>query len=99
MEKGNPEPKAGQGSSKNPPPVIFEAGSQSKKAINKLKAGRGELKDRVDEAIEQVRCSLPDQDKNKPIITVLVIYKKKKKRTSSLPLSPFSCFSPLNFLR
>lgn len=99
MEKANPETKAAQTTAKIPAPVIVDLGSKKKKAINRLKDGRGPLMNEVEQAIEQVRSSLDDQDKNKQIIPVLVIYKKKRKRGSSM-LRPFprSPFSPLNFL-
>ncbi|SRR6266446_3163470 len=100
MEKANPETKAGQPEpSRIPAPVIVDLGSKSKKAINKLKDGQGKLMNEVEQAIEQVRGSLPDQDKNKQIIPVLVIYKKKRKRGRGFPLSPLSAFSPLNCFR
>jgi|SRR5882724_6837390 len=100
MEKGNPETKAGQAPrSRIPAPVIVDLGSKSKKAINKLKCGEGKLMLEVEQAVELVRSTLNDQDKNKQIIPVLVIYRKKPKRGRFSPCSPFSALSPLNFLR
>jgi hypothetical protein len=78
-----------------PPPVIVDLGSKSKKAVKKLKKGTGKLMAEVEQAIEQVRSELPNQDKNKQIIPVLIIYRKKGKRGTF----PFSPFSPLNLLR
>jgi hypothetical protein len=99
MEKGNPETKAGQAPrARIPAPVIVDLGAKSKKAINKLKCGDGKLMNEVEQAVELVRSNLDDHDKNKQIIPVLVIYRKKRKR-GSFPCSPLSAFSPLNFLR
>ena len=99
MEKGNPDTKTAQAAdTRIPAPVIVDLGSKSKKAINKLKDGQGKLMNEMEQAIEQVRCSLPESDKNKQIIPVLVIYKQKRKR-GVFPRSPLSAFSPLNFLR
>ena len=81
-----------------PPPVIVDLGSRSKKAIKKLKNGQGKLMTEVALAIEQVRASLPDADKNKQIVPVLIVYRKKGKRGVS-GFSPLSALSPFNFLR
>jgi hypothetical protein len=80
-----------------PSPVIVDLGSRSKKAINRLRNGEGKLMTEVALAIEQVRASLPDSDKNKQIVPVLIIYKKKRGRRSGA--MPFSPLNPLNFLR
>jgi hypothetical protein len=81
-----------------PSPVIVDLGSRSKKAINRLKNGEGKLMTEVALAIEQVRASLPEADKDKQIIPVLIIYKKKRRSGGSGAL-PFSPLNPLNFLR
>jgi len=78
-----------------PPPVIIDLGSRSKKAIKKLKKGQGKLMAEVDLAIAQSQSRLPDDQKNKQIIPVLIVYTKKAKRRKRgplpfLPLSPFS---------
>ena len=85
-------------SARIPAPVIVDFGSTSKKKINRLKDGQGPLMREVEDAIEQVRASLPDSAKNKQIIPVLVIYKKKQKRGGVFPRSPLSALNPLNFL-
>jgi hypothetical protein len=77
-----------------PAPVIVDLGNKSKKAIKKLKRGSGKLMYEVEDAIEQVRSRLPDTDKGKQIIPVLVIYRQKRKRAKmpSMPFSPLSLF-------
>ena len=79
-----------------PPAVIVDLGSRSKKSIRRLKDGQGKLMVEVERAVEQVRSGLPDHDKNKQIIPVLVIYRKKRKKGTSFPLSPLS---PLSLFR
>jgi hypothetical protein len=98
MEKANPTPKIGDPPIiRVPAPVIVDLGNKKKKAINKLKNGQGKLMIEVEQAVEQVRAGLPDSDKDKQIIPVLVIYRKKRKRKCGpFPLSPLA---PLNFLR
>jgi len=82
-----------------PRPVVVEMGSKSKKAIKRLKNGRGKLMADVHRAVDEVHSLLPDEEKKKQIIPVLVIYKKKKKKKGGRGMLPFSPFSPFNFLR
>ncbi|HEX8136698.1 MAG TPA: hypothetical protein VF544_03820 [Pyrinomonadaceae bacterium] len=82
-----------------PAPVIVDLGSRSKKSINRLKNGEGKLMTEVALAIDQARASLPDEDKDKQIIPVLIIYKQKRRKRSGSGLLPFSPLNPLNFLR
>lgn len=82
-----------------PSPVIVDLGSRSKKAINRLKNGEGKLMTEVALAIDQVRASLPEEDRDKQIVPVLIIYKKKRRSRSGSGLFPFSPLNPLNFLR
>ena len=84
-----------------PTPVIIDLGSRKKKAIKRLKNGRGKLMAEVGLAIEQVRAGWTDgdQDKNAPVV---IIYKKKKKKGKGggkMSLNPMNMLSPFNFLR
>jgi hypothetical protein len=86
-----------------PTPVIVDLGSRKKKAIKRLKKGRGKLMAEVALAIEQVRGGWSDGDQDKNAVPVVIIYKKKKKnkkKGGSLSLTtPFNALSPFNFLR
>ena len=82
-----------------PRPVVVDIGSKSKKAIKRLKNGKGKLMADVHRAVEEVHALLPDDDKKKQIIPVLVICKKKRKGKRLRGLLPFSPISPFNFLR
>jgi hypothetical protein len=79
------------------PPVIVDLGSKRRKAIKDLKNGRGKLLVEVDLAVEQARAALPEADRNKAIIPVVVLYRKKGRRRGpgSLPFSPLNPFSLL----
>jgi len=79
-------------------PVVIDLGSKRKKAVNDLKNGRGELLADVEHAVNHARANLPDEDKNKTVLPIVFIYRKKRRRrvTDSLPLSPIN---PLNLLR
>ena len=84
-----------------PTPVIIDLGSRKKKAIKRLKNGRGKLMAEVGLAIEQVRAGWSDgEDKNTPIV---IIYKKKKKgkkkKSFNSILNPMNVLNPFNMLR
>ena len=78
-------------------PVIVDLGKRKKKYINDLKNGCGKLMTEVDIAVEHARSTLPEAEKNKAIIPVVILYRKKKKRkgSGSLPFSPLNPFSLL----
>lgn len=84
-------------------PVIYDLGSRKKKYIRRLKNGRGELMAEVALAVEQVRASLPDEQRDRNILPVVFIYKKKRKGRKGgggANLSTFNPFTfPFNFLR
>ncbi|HEY0097652.1 MAG TPA: hypothetical protein VGB76_01750 [Pyrinomonadaceae bacterium] len=85
-----------------PTPVIVDLGSRKKKAIKRLKNGRGKLMSEVALAVEQVRGGLSEGDQNQRIVPVVIIYKKKKKNKGGgkgMSLSPLNALSPFNFLR
>ena len=89
--------KAADQNASVPTPVIVDLGKKSKKAIRRLKRGTGRISAEVDEAIHQVRLRLNDEDQNKQIIPILLIFERKRRRASvSLPPMPFS---PLNLFR
>ena len=79
-------------------PVVVDLGKQKKRDINDLKNGCGFLMTEVDAAVDRARGKLSDTDKNKPVVPVVVIYRKKGKRRgrggASLlnPLNPFGMF-------
>lgn len=79
-------------------PVVVDLGNRGKKAIRNLKNGTGTLMDEVDHAVDHVRSTLPDADKNKMIIPVVIIYRRKnrKRRVRDFPFSPLN---PLSYLR
>jgi hypothetical protein len=81
------------------PPVIVDLGKRKKKYISDLKNGCGKLMTEVDVAVEHARATLPDADKNKAIVPVVILYKQKKKRkgVGSLPFSPLNPLSLLRF--
>ena len=78
------------------PAVVIDLGSKGKKAIRDLKNGGGKLLLEVEQALDHARASLPDADKDKAIIPVVVIYRKKRRKLGSGSMLPCN---PLNLLR
>jgi hypothetical protein len=70
-------------------PLVIDRGKQSRKRIDALKRGEGELWAEVKDAIEQVVSELGADVHGKVVVPVVVIYRKKKKRKRSRLLSPF----------
>lgn len=95
MEQDHVAPKTADQSASVPAHVIVDLGKKSKKAIKKLKRGKGPLPLEVEEAIHKAVLHLFEGDKDKQIVPVVVIYGQKRKRVS-LPSLPFS---PLNLFR
>jgi len=96
MEKDNVAKSPAGTPSKVPLPVILDLGRKSRKAVKKLRNGEGKLMFDVERAIEQTRSRLPDDDKGKQVIPIVIIVCRKKKRRRSFSCSPLS---PLNLLR
>jgi Family of unknown function (DUF6200) len=87
-----------------PTPVIIDLGSRKKKAIKRLKNGRGKLMTEVGLAIEQVRAGWADGDQDKNNTPIVIIYKKKKKgkkknKGVNSILNPMNVLNPFNMLR
>lgn len=92
MDKPNRQPEA----KANVTAIYFrDLGSTKKKLIRDLKCGKGELLEDVDDAIEEARASLPDSEKNKTLVPIVLVYreKRKKRRYDDLPFSPLNPFS------
>jgi len=70
-------------------PLVIDRGKQSRKWIDELKRGEGELWAEVKDAIEQVVSELGADVHGKVVVPVVVIYRKKNKRKRSRLLSPF----------
>ena len=72
--------------------IYIDFGSRSKKAIRKLKNGRGKLMAEVEKAVDQVAEELRSDGEERAIVAVVCIYRRKrrkKRRSLSFPL-PFS---------
>ena len=76
-------------------PIIVDAGRRSRKAIRRLKEGRGTLMDEVGDIVADVRSSRGGAGKE--IVPVVIIYRRRIRSRArvSLPLIP----SPFDLLR
>lgn len=95
MDKANPQDK----DKVHAVPIIVDLGTRRKKLINDLKDGRGKLLVEVDLAVEQARAVLPDADKNKILVPVVVLYREKRKKRRFDDVLPFNPLNPFSLLR
>ncbi len=76
------------------PPIVIDAGSRSKKAIKRLKKGKGKLLREVHEEVASVHEVLGDEIEGAEIIPVVVIYRRKVKRPKFPPIQLPTFFRP-----
>jgi hypothetical protein len=70
-------------------PIVVNLGKKTKKAIKKLKKGEGKMVEEIQLAMNEVRSRLPEGEKNKPLVPVVMFVERKMKK-SKLPFSPLS---------
>jgi len=61
-------------------PIVIDLGKTSRKRIRALKEGSGVLVDDIAEVVDRLRAELGDDAKDKQLVPVVVIYKRKKAR-------------------
>ena len=59
--------------------IVLDVGKKKPKAIKQLKRGEGPLTDEVTQAIEQVRSRAGNGVGTKPVIPVVILYRKEPK--------------------
>lgn len=64
-----------------PPPITIRLGKYDKRTLRKLERGEGKAFDRAQAALEQVRASLGAEAADKVLVPVVMIYKKKQKKS------------------
>lgn len=79
-------------------PVIVDLGKRKRRDIKDLRNGHGYLMEEVDQAVARARSGLPDAEQNKPVVPVVILYRKKRKRRGSKSI-PFSPLNPLSMCR
>ena len=73
-------------------PIVVDLGKKTKKSIKKLKKGSGKMVVEIQEAMDAVRARLPEADKHKVVVPVVMFVERKlsKKSGAKFPFSPFS---------
>jgi len=69
------------------PPVVIDLGKTRSKRLKDLKNGRGKLVDQVREVVDRVRVELGDQARDKHLIPVVVVFRKKSKKRAGRGLA------------
>jgi hypothetical protein len=69
-------------------PVILDLGKTKRKNIKKLKKGQGKLLGDVEDAMKEVTTALGDQVDDKHIVPVVLVYRKKTKKSRGGGLFP-----------
>ena len=62
-------------------PIIMEVGKAKKKDIRDVKRGQGKIMGDLQDAMAEVTSSLGDQADGKQMVPVVLVYKKKRKRS------------------
>ncbi len=65
-------------------PIIVNLGKKKRKAIKRLKRGKGAAMDEVMDVIDQVQANLGPQAEGKVLVPVVVIYRQKQRRIRGL---------------
>ncbi len=63
------------------PPITIKLGKYTKRQLRKLDRGEGKAFDQVQAALEQVKAKLGPEADSKVLLPVVVIYKKKQKKS------------------
>ena len=61
-------------------PVMVSLGKKKRKAVKRLKRGKGRLMKEVMDVLEQVQDKLGDQAEGKILVPVVIIYREKQRR-------------------
>jgi hypothetical protein len=64
-------------------PIIVSLGKKKRKAIKRLKRGKGRLMTEVLDVIDQVQETLGSQAEGKILVPVVVVYQRKQRRFRS----------------
>ncbi len=63
-------------------PIIIDLGKKKRRTLKSLRRGRGRLMDEVEQTVQEVRAGLSPEDAvGKELVPIVIIYKKKRKRS------------------
>jgi len=60
-------------------PILIDLGSRRRKAIKNLKRGQGKLMEEILEVVSEVRCELGEENANRELLPVIVLYRKRRR--------------------
>ncbi len=69
-------------------PVILDLGKTKRKNIKQLRQGRGKLLGDVEDAMKEISASLGAQADGKQLVPVVLVYRKKARRSKGGGLFP-----------
>jgi hypothetical protein len=69
-------------------PVILDLGKTKRKNIKQLRQGRGKLLGDIEDAMKEISASLGTQADGKQLVPVVLVYRKKAKRSKGGGLFP-----------
>jgi len=69
-------------------PVVIDAGKVRRKQVRAVERGQVRLAGEVAEAIGEVRATLGAHADGKELVPVVIIYRRKRKRSGAFPLFP-----------
>ena len=69
-------------------PIVLDLGKRKAKAIKELKRGTGKLMGEVAVALDEVRSNQGEEHSGKELVPIMVIFRKKRKRSAG-GLIPF----------
>ena len=69
-------------------PIIIDLGKQSRKKIKKMKRGKGALWDEVLDVVEEVKYQMGEEAEGKTLVPLIMVYRRKDKRSRMNPLMP-----------
>lgn len=78
-------------------PIVVNLGKKSRKKIKQLKRGEGKMAVEVQLAMDEVRARLPEADKGKQLVPIVMFCERRARRVKglkglSLPMSPMNMF-------
>jgi len=82
---------------KYPDPIVVNLGKKSRKKIKQLKRGEGKMAVEVQLAMDEVKARLPEADKGKQLVPIVMFCERKARgmrglKGLSFPASPLSMF-------
>jgi Family of unknown function (DUF6200) len=76
-------------------PIIIDLGKKRRKVIKDLKRGRGKAMSEVERALNEIRASMGPDAEGRELVPVVLIYRKKEKKSGNGRNRGFGLLGPL----